>query len=144
MMQCAAAGLAGVLGEIAGLQHGDDLVFTIRAGHAISMAQRDEAAFRASGSSAAGDRGVEVDGVALGTGHGAGGRVSRSLAGDKGQCAECGQAEEGGADEFRFHGMFVLVISAVYLPSLSQTLHRGETLEAAKNRSPRHKISSDV
>ena len=74
MMQRATAGLAGVLGEIPGLQHGDDLVFTIRARHAIGMTQRDDTTLRTGGSGTTGGRGVEVDGVALGTGHGAGGQ----------------------------------------------------------------------
>ena len=45
--------------------------------------------------------------------------ASRSLAGCECQAAECGNAEEGGADEFRFHGVFGLCVLAVGLTAFT-------------------------
>ena len=105
-MHAAAAALADVFGELAFLRPGDNLVFTVRAGHVAGGPEGDDAFVTWSG----GDlRGLEPDGMALaacdGAGGAAAGMMSRSLAGGEQQGAECADAEDGGADECRFHNI---------------------------------------
>lgn len=65
-----AAGRAGMTGEAASLQHRDDLVLTVRAGHAFRMSKGDNALVArpvAAGGS------LEVDGAAFVAAHSGGG-----------------------------------------------------------------------
>ena len=95
------------------------------------MAQRNDAALR-SCSTNPGAGCIEVNGMTFGTGHGAGWHVAlgRRLAGDESQCAECGNAEEDGADEFRFHGY-------VWLCVLADGLTAFTSINSVRRQNPR-------
>ena len=102
---------AHMLGEAASLHHGDDLVLTIRAGHATGVTQGDDA-FVARPVTRG--RRFEVYGAALVTAHGGCGRGGWSLAGREDQRADGGESEERGADEFGFHGMDAFGLCLVF------------------------------
>lgn len=97
-----AAGLAGVLGEGAALDPGDDLVLTIRAGHVAGGLEGDKAFVPRAGRTAGR---LEGDGAAFVARHRTGGGGGRSLTGGQ---SDGDKAEEQGADEFGFHVVFGL------------------------------------
>lgn len=68
VIQGAAAGAAHMLGQAAGLQHGDDLVFAVRAVHAGAITQGDKAFVARSHTG----RSFEIDRAALVAAYGGG------------------------------------------------------------------------
>ncbi len=104
MVHGAAAGLADVLREGAGLHPGDDLVLAIRTAHATGRFQRDEATLGTSRTHTSCRGSLEVDGATLRATDGTGGCGGGSRAGSKQQAGESCEGQEGGADEFGLHG----------------------------------------